>query len=219
MKNFDLQKFMKTPICAFDFQFMIGDIKDFLEFSESNIEQQYQYEINAIASGKYEDEPPGYLTHLEESADHRFKVSLPLRVRYGALIALVTTIEWAVGYLIKLPSIIRPKFKGNENNAIQQLRYLSNLAKIDACSQIDDIEALVHIRNCISHAAGVVDAYKYRDKLPASIARIKGISLDGWHFFGTQVCIEKGVLETHIDRAADLIVSIHSELNNQGRFK
>lgn len=39
--DFDPEKFLNTQIYAFDFQFMIGDVKDFLEFSESNIDWQY----------------------------------------------------------------------------------------------------------------------------------------------------------------------------------
>ena len=59
--DFDLQKFLDTPIEAFDFQFMIGDVKDFLEFSESNIDWQYRRELQAIANGKdYDDFPHGY---------------------------------------------------------------------------------------------------------------------------------------------------------------
>lgn len=94
MADFDLQKFLDTPIEAFDFQFMIGDVKDFLEFSESNIDWQYRHELQAIANGKdYDDFPPDYRHHLEQNAEHRFKVSLPLRVRYGAVLAFTTSVD------------------------------------------------------------------------------------------------------------------------------
>ncbi len=78
ISDFDLQKFLDTPIEAFDFQFMIGDVKDFLEFSESNSDWQYRRELQAISNGKdYDDFPSGYRHHLEQNAEHRFKVSLP----------------------------------------------------------------------------------------------------------------------------------------------
>src|SRR5450830_767121 len=100
MAEFDFQKFLETPIEAFDFQFMIGDVKDYLEFSESNIDLQYRRELQVIESSKdLDDFQPGYRDHLEQNVEHRFKVSLPLRVRYGALLAFTTSVEWAVHYL------------------------------------------------------------------------------------------------------------------------
>ena len=47
MPDIDPEKFLNTPIYDFDFQFMIGDVKDFLEFSENNIDLQYQRELQA----------------------------------------------------------------------------------------------------------------------------------------------------------------------------
>jgi hypothetical protein len=95
--DFDPKKFLDTPIYAFDFQFMIGDVKDFLEFSESNIDWQCRRELQAIAHrNDLDDFPQGYRENLESGAEHRFKVSLPLRVRYGALLALTTSVEWSV---------------------------------------------------------------------------------------------------------------------------
>ncbi|MCE1181723.1 MAG: hypothetical protein LWW81_05370, partial [Rhodocyclales bacterium] len=79
MDEFDIEKLLNTPIDAFDFQFMIGDVKEFLEFSESNIDWQHRRELQAIAHRKDFDEfLPEYQDHLEKNTDHRFKVSLPL---------------------------------------------------------------------------------------------------------------------------------------------
>ena len=64
--DFDLQKFLENPIEAFDFQFMIGDVKDFLEFSESNSDWQYRHELQAIANSKnYDHCPLGYQPHRD----------------------------------------------------------------------------------------------------------------------------------------------------------
>lgn len=100
MPEFDPEKFLNTPIYAFDFQFMIGDVKDFLEFSESNIDSQRQCELQAIAHRKDWDQfPSDYREHLEENVNHRFRVSLPLRIRYGAVLAFITSVEWSVKFL------------------------------------------------------------------------------------------------------------------------
>ena len=101
MPDIDPEKFLNTPIYDFDFQFMIGDVKDFLEFSENNIDLQYQRELQAISHRKNWDESPsGYREHLEQNIDHRFRVSLPLHIRYSAVLALTTSVEWSAKLLI-----------------------------------------------------------------------------------------------------------------------
>jgi hypothetical protein len=56
MVEFNPEKFLDTPIYALDFQFMIGDVKAFLEFSESNIEWQYRRELQAISHQNFDDD-------------------------------------------------------------------------------------------------------------------------------------------------------------------
>lgn len=220
MADFDLQKFLDTPIEAFDFQFMIGDVKDFLEFSESNIDWQYRRELQAIAQRKdLDDFQPGYDVHLEQNAEHRFKVSLPLRVRYGALLAFTTSVEWTVGYLNKCAVAPVPDVRDGTNLTVKTLRDFAARAYVDAQAVIDDYEAIVQIRNCIAHSAGIVDAYRFKSDLPAAASRIEGVTLENWHFFGDQICIERGALEPHIDRAAELVVTLHSAMRARGLLK
>lgn len=215
--NFDLQRFLDTPIEAFDFQFMIGDVKDFLEFSESNIDWQYRRELQAIAHRKdIVDFPPGYRDHLEQNAEHRFKVSLPLRVRYGAVLAFTTSVEWAIGYLNKCAVSPAPDLRDGTNFTVKILRDFSSRASVDAEAAIDDYEALVQIRNCIAHSAGIIENYRFKNELPAAVSRIGGITIANWHFFGDQICIERGALEPHLDRAAELVVALHSAMRGRG---
>lgn len=219
ISDFDLQKFLDTPIDAFDFQFMIGDVRDFLEFSESNIEWQYRRVLQGIAHDKDLDNPPGYRDHLEQNAEHRFKVSLPLRVRYGALLAFTTSVEWAVAYLNKCAASPVADDRDGTNLTVKTLREFSARVGIDADVVIDDYEALVQIRNCIAHTAGIVETYRFKEALPSAVAKVNGVTLANWHFFGDQICIEKGALEPHIDRAAELVVSLHSALREKGHLK
>ena len=94
MPDFDPEKFLNKPIYALDFGFMVGDIEDFLEFTESTVDWQLRREMLAIRRrAEVEEFEPGYREHLETNAEHRFKVSLPLRVRYSALVALTTSVE------------------------------------------------------------------------------------------------------------------------------
>ena len=220
MTEFDLQKFLDTPIDAFDFQFMIGDVKDFLEFSESNIDWQYRRELQSIAHRKdLADFPHGYRDHLEQNAEHRFKVSLPLRVRYGAVLAFTTSVEWAVGYLNQSAMSPVSDARDGRNLTVKILRHFAAQAAVDADAVIDDYEALVQIRNCIAHTAGIVETYRFKDTLPGAVSRINGISLASWHFFGDQICIEREALEPHIDRAALFVVALHTAMRERGLLK
>ena len=220
MTEFDLQKFLDTPIDAFDFQFMIGDVKDFLEFSENNIDWQYRRELQSIAHHKdLDDFPHGYRDHLEQNAEHRFKVSLPLRVRYGAVLAFTTSVEWAVGYLNQSAMSPVSDARDGTNLTVKILRRFAAQAAIDAGAVIDDYEALVQIRNCIAHTAGIVETYRFKDTLSDAVSRINGISLANWHFFGDQICIERGALEPYIDRAALFVVALHTAMRERGLLK
>jgi hypothetical protein len=217
MPDFDPDKFLETPIYAFDFQFMIGDVKDFLEFSESNIDWQHRRELQAISHRKdLGDYPPGYRGHLEESANHRFLVSLPLRVRYAAVLALITSVEWSAKYLNMRVLAQVPEKRDRTNHTVRVLRELSARTQLSAGSTIDDYEALINVRNCIVHSAGLLENYQFRDTLPTSVARLRGFSLANWHFFGDQVCIERGALDQYIDQMGKLVVHLHQSMHEKG---
>ena len=214
--DFDADRFLATPIYAFDFQFMIGDVKDFLEFSESNIDRRYQRELQTISHRRdLDDFPQGYREHLEQCAEHRFKVSLPLRVRYGAVLALTTSVEWSVNFLNEESLAPVPEKRDGTNHTVKVLRQLCARTKVPAQATIDDYVALVQVRNCIAHSAGLLATSLYKDDLLDAVARLRGFSLANWHFFGDQVCIERGALEPYIDELAKLVVDIHREMNEQ----
>ncbi len=208
MSEIDLDRLMNEPIYAFDFQFMIGDVQDYLDFSENNIEWQYRSELQSIKrraeAGDFEGIPHGYRKHLETNAEHRFRVSLPLRIRYGALLALATAVEWSVTYLAQnfaTPLKTVPKGK---NKTIHALEALNERTGLGRDGPIKDFEALVWIRNCVAHSASLERDYKYRDKLPEAVERLNGFSLANWQFFGSHVAIEKGALDKYIQEMKHL---------------
>lgn len=216
MPDIDLERLLNEPIYAFDFQFMIGDIGDFLDFSETNMELQYGQELLSIKQqAEVEEFPNGYREHLETNAEHRFKVSLPLRVRYGAVIALATSVEWSVKFLTsRLRNPLMPTSKG-QNDTVYALIEINKRTSSNKNDVISDYETLIHIRNCIAHNAGIVD----HEALATSITRLRGFSLDNWHFFGKHVCIEKGALNPYIDALGQLIVTLHKACHEQGLLK
>ena len=133
-----LEGILRAPIYAFDFRFMIGDVKDFLEFSEINIAWQLRRELQAIAHRTdFDDLPAGYREHLEETAKHRFGVSLPLRVRYAATLAFATSVEWAARILNLESRACVQEVKGS-NHTVSILRELSILTRVQTNGTIDD---------------------------------------------------------------------------------
>lgn len=219
MPGFDPEEFLNTPIYAFDFQFMIGDVKDFLEFSENNIDLQYQCELQAIAHRKdWNQFPSDYREHLEENVNHRFRVSLPLRIRYGAVLAFITSVEWSVKFLNEgaLFPVSEKTKQDKTNHTVKVLKELSARTQLPAQSTIEAYEALVNVRNCIVHSAGILRTYQFKDTLPDSVARLHGFSLENWHIFGNHVCIERGALNPYIDLMEELVIDLHRTMSEKG---
>jgi hypothetical protein len=220
MADIDLERLVNEPHYAFGFQYWIGDVEDFLEFSESNIEWQHRRELQDIRRrAETADWPEGYQQHLEENAEYRFKVSLPLRVRYAAVVALTTSVEWSVGHLVKLLKEPLTKKPVGRNEVVHALIELQQRTGIGSVGTVQDYEAIVHIRNCIAHSAGIEEHYERRDQLAAAVKRLEGVSLDNWHYLGKHVCIAKGALNPHIRQIGDLVVALHKASHEQGLLR
>ena len=220
MTDFDQEKFLNEPIYAFDFRFMIGDVEDFLVFSEANIEWQYRRELLEIKRrAETEDFEPGFRDHLETNAEHRFTVSLPLRVRYGVLVAFTTSVEWAVGYIVGRLKEQLSQVPNGTNQTVHYLLDLNKLTGLGDAELLQDYEALVNVRNCIVHSSGLVENYKFREELPTAISRLKGVHLGNWHFFGEHVCIERSALNPYIRGIADYIVKLYEACDKQGLWE
>jgi hypothetical protein len=216
--DIDLERILNEPHYGFNLQYFIGDVEDFLDFSESNIEWQHRAELQRIrretATG---DWPDGYREHLEGNAEYRFTVSLPLRVRYAAVVALVTSVEWYVGHLVKLLQVPLPeKPKGlKRNDTVHALFELQQRTSVGAQETIRDYEALVHLRNCIAHAAGIEEDYEHKDQLAVSIGGLAGVSLENWHYLGKHIAISKGALNPFIRSIGDLVIALEKAAHEQ----
>jgi hypothetical protein len=81
---------------------------------------------------------------------------------------------------------------------------------------VKDYEALVCVRNCIAHSAGIEEHYEFRDQLAAAVNRLTGFTLDNWHFFGKHVCIERGALNPYVRKIGELIAALHKAAHERG---
>ena len=144
---------------------------------------------------------------------------MPLRIRYGALLALTTAVEWSVKRLCQ--NLIEPvEDPGKEKSAVNRLKILTNRAGLERGELISNFEALTYVRNCIAHNAGLEEGDKFETDLPKTISRLgKGFSLAGWHFLGSHVAIDKGALEKYIEEMQPLMVDLSKKAYEQGLLK
>ncbi|WP_046167134.1 hypothetical protein [Chromobacterium vaccinii] len=92
------------------------------------------------------------------------------------------------------------------------LRHFTREAGIDAEHMLQNYEALVHVRNCIAHSAGLHATYKHGESLCNEINRLSGIYFGNWHFLGDQICIERGALTPYMHQMADFLPKLYASL-------
>lgn len=212
--SWNLQEFLDRPIYAFDFQVMIGDVIDFLDFSEGNIESQFQLELQAIPTKVApQDWSTGLVEHLEDNANFRFQVALPLRLRYAVVIALVTSIEWSVRLLVKKFDVEVPSNPKRQSKVIRRISGLQAVAGIECEEEIRIARDLVQIRNCIAHSAGLIRHDRRSEEIRSSVDRLDGFSIEKMHFLGEHVYIEKGALNPYAEILKQLVVDLHAQVS------
>lgn len=146
-------------------------------------------------------------------------ISLPLKIRYAAILAVVTAVEWSGKYFIEMANkeikSRLEKTKKGKSKIIHQLEIMNQLTALERDGTIKNLESLVYVRNCIAHNAGLEEDYKYKSDLSASIERLKGFSLANWHFLGNHIAIEKGALGTYIEEMKHLVLDIQKAAYEQ----
>lgn len=206
MKNrFDFATFLEQTLFGLDIHLMLGDVEDFIDFSESNIDWQKRRELRkAEQECNFEvfDDPQfaaQYRDQTIEGIEYRFEVSLRQRVRYAALTALITTVEWIV-ISLKLRANFRiPKKADGKNEAVHLLEVFDNKTTLGLRSEIERIETLVQVRNCVVHAAGLLASYKYEPELRQLLSDFPGVSVGNINSLGDAIQIQQGHLQAMIE--------------------
>ena len=114
---------------------------------------------------------------------------------------------------LKVPLSEKPKGRNETVHALFELQQRTGVGSTDV---VHDYEAIVLVRNCIAHSAGIEEHYQFRDDLAAGVDRLVGFSLDNWHFFGKHVCINKGALNSYVQQLSALIVALYKAAHEQG---
>jgi hypothetical protein len=125
--TFDTERLLNTPIFALNQLGVFSNVGDFLKLSEENIAHQKTVAVQRIEhdvseSGFEEPERHSYREHLQREIDFRFDVALPMRVRYAALTAFTSTIEWSITALKPSFRVTKtPQRYGSDNSPTQKL--------------------------------------------------------------------------------------------------
>jgi len=223
MPGFDIDEFLNRKHFAFSFGALIGDVEDLLELSELNIEWQRRSAIQAIhRTPDLDSFPEGYLDHLLTNAEHRFTTSLPMRLRYASLLALVTTVEWEARVLCQYA--VFPIEKKPGNKTVHILRSFESQLILGFGPTIDDYENLVFVRNAVAHNSGVAPGYEFNGRpleaqLREAVDKLNGFSITNWHFIGDCVKIERGALLPYIRAMGNLLPRMWEEADKRGKVK
>jgi hypothetical protein len=227
MTDFNLDALFSQVHYAWPFRVMLGDIRDFLDVSEHNIEWQLLVERQSIRrreldSFRFDDDnlSQSHKDHLIENAEHRFTVALPMQIRYAALQALTNTIEWAARYFQSqwkppLPNSLRNR----EVTATLLLQHFATTISLAKDDILADYSNLVVVRNAIAHNAGIVRTYIKPKVLKKAVDDLNGFSIANWHFLGECVQIDQGALESYIDGLSQLLEDIHKAADEAGLLR
>jgi hypothetical protein len=224
-KQIDLTTLLNQTFFGLDTLSMLGDIEDFIEFSESNIGWQKHRELRRAEQEcndtGFEDPhlEAQYRDQMLEGVQFRFEVSLTQRVRYAALVSLITTIEWVLIALKKQAAFDFPKTPDKKNEAVHILSVFNAKASLGLEQKIASLETLVFIRNCIVHAAGLLASYKHAAELRQSLSALAGVKVSNQNFLGDGVEIEPGFLEGIIRDARLWLPDVEKAASEQGLLR
>jgi len=192
---------------------MLGGVIDFLEFSEGNLAWQRQREIRkaqqegALVEFEPPDEhlAPSYRVHLIESAEYRFDIGLSQNIRYAGLVTFVTALELcAKAFSKRLTQSIEDAPTG-ENEHVYLFSCLNRLSSSGFDNYIDDLRRLVFARNCIVHAAGFIERYKFEKDIREAVQSLKGFTIWNEDYLGTSIRIEEGAVERYAKAAKEWV--------------
>lgn len=224
--SLDADAFLNQPIYAWDTLTLLSDIEDFIDFSESNIDWQLKRELRRLKIEHADviiDDPhtdAQYKGQQIEGAEYRFNVSLAQRVRYSALTALITSVEWSLLVLRRRAQFSIPDKPEKINEAVHLVSVFAERAGHDLQEERELLATLVQVRNCIVHSSGRIETYKYATDLRQQLAAFSGgIRLSRVSFLGEGIEIEAGYLQQVLERAQRWLPALEKTLYEGGHVR
>lgn len=224
-KSIDLEAFLDKTFFAIDTFSMLSDIEDFIDFSETNIDWQKRREIRRVeiaCSDEHFDDPREAAQFHAQTIDgvlYRFEVSLTQRVRYAALVSLITTIEWVLLSLQGRSGIKIRKKQNGTSDAVHLLSQFNQAASVGLSSEVQVIETLVQVRNCIVHAAGLLGSYKHGLELRQRLTTYNGILVSDINFLGDAIEIERNHLQHVVEGIKRWLPNLEDAMQKKGLLR
>lgn len=221
----DIEAFLDQTFFGLDTQAMLGDVEDFINFSEANIDWQKKRELRRAEQECDEEQfddshfAAQYRDQKLEGVEYRFDVSLTQRVRYAALTSLITTIEWVLLALKNRASFSFPKRPEGKNEAVHILAVFDQKALLGLQLKAEILEDLVQVRNCIVHGAGLLGSYRHEAELRKRLTRMNGVKVSNINFLGDGVEIEQGFLQGILDDVKEWLPNLEKSISEQGLLR
>lgn len=200
------------PYDLWDFEFQFADLLDFLQFSESNIEYQRRTKIQSLKRlanlrNMNTDEYRAELANIEG----RFDIYLSRSIRYSVLISFAATVEWISNFLKNHATEQIPNCPAGLNKSIHILNTLIDRAEFSHRHNLNTLEKIIKIRNCLVHAMGSVKNYQFGEEVKRLIETLSGFSISDSHFIEEIINIDKGAIEPIINETQAWIVNFIEE--------
>lgn len=221
-----VRRHLEEPVYSWDVSSLLSGIVDYLEFSEQNLGSQRQREVQRarVEAGSLDFGPEN--AHLlaqarqqiVESAELRFDIGLSQSIRYAGIVAYITSVEWCMKiFATRLAQSLSNKPKG-QNEAVHTLEHLNTKIATPRAEQVKELKRLIAIRNCIVHAAGLVEGWQYEPDVRSSIAALDGFSLCNTGFLGDTVHVAAGAVDRLAREALVWLPALDKECSNNGTF-
>lgn len=219
---------LNEPIYGWDSLTLLGDVEDFLDFSEAHIECQTKRELRAASAEcdgmEFEDplDKARYREHRVEGVQYRFNVSLIQRVRYSCLTAVITTIEWSLIVTKGRASFHvpdKPTTPKGRSDAVYLLEVFANRCGQNLAQEIKDLQTLTQVRNCVVHSAGRIETYEFAKELRQALQGHSGIKLSSSNFLGESIEVAEGYLQSVIERAKTWLPALEKAMHQEGLLR
>ena len=217
MKSYVPDTHEDIAMLGIDTMLMLDDLRSFLDFSEQNIQWQKKRELHRVqreCDKKLLENPdlgPTYSESHCEDVQRRFD-SLVQRVRYASLIALITTVERVAvamrGFAESMDRSLPPRPSGK--NIVVHLLDVFSQVGLGSEQQVVLLETLTQVRNCIVHAAGLIDEYEHGAQLRSKLTDFDGIRVSLHDFWGQDTIeIDEGYLQRLLDDTKAWLVKLY----------
>jgi len=214
-----IDEFLDMPIYLVDFESQFSDLLDFVEFSENNLEWQRRSHIQSLdrEAKKKDYDSAEYFSELQ-GIEYRFDVILPRKIRYSSVVAFATSVEWIAAFINAHKTWELSKRENGVNESIHTIRELAHQAEsaTSVCLNINTLEEIIKIRNCITHGGGIVVGYKYEEEIKNIINGLQGFSISNEYFIDNAIDISGGAIEGLIKETQGWLIGFVEECRLKG---